>query len=78
MITLALMKPGRSGSGRRYFRGNDKRGNVYWLLEDPGSQATRWILKVDAGGSAAAEERPHMLADESRAALPAPGEGAAP
>lgn len=57
MIMLANMRPGRAASGRRYFRGSDKRGNVFWLMEQPPDRTGEvgWLLRVDAGGSMARE-----------------------
>ncbi len=46
MIRLARMFPGVSRkSGRRYLRGQDKRGNLFWVLEDPNGDG--WILSID-------------------------------
>lgn len=50
-IKLAIMRPGRAQSGRRYFRGSDNNGTQYWLMEEKGSEGYRWILQVDPGGS---------------------------
>ena len=55
-IKLAIMRPGKAASGRRYFRGTDRNGTHYWLLEEKGSEGHRWILQVDPGGSLIAPE----------------------
>lgn len=51
-IKLAHMFPSRSArSGRRYFRGKDRHGHQYWLMEVPGADGKDWILSIDLHGS---------------------------
>lgn len=53
-VKLAHMTPGQSArSGRRYFRGKDRHGHQYWLLEKPGTRGIEWVLSVDLHGSIA-------------------------
>ena len=55
-IKLAVIRPARAKSGRRYFRGTDKTGAVWWLLEEADCDGRRWVLKVDPAGSFIAPE----------------------
>lgn len=66
MIELAVMRPARSQSGRRYFRGRDVRGNVFWLMEEIGSEGHRWLLKVDQQASSTAPEDALKAVDGTR------------
>lgn len=54
MIRIASMTPGVSRkSGRRYLRGRDRRGNIWWLMSRETASGMQWELRVDLAGSIA-------------------------
>lgn len=63
MIRVASMTPGVSRkNGRRYLRGRDRLGNVWWVMGTQTPDGMQWDLRVDLAGSIAEPDGPALSA----------------
>jgi len=65
-IRIANMMPGVSQkTGRRFLRGRDKFGNIWWVMGKQTATGMRWELRVDFSGSIAEPVGPALQASET-------------